>query len=72
MAGAIGLTGIRVDDPANVDDAVKQAVSIDGPVLLEVLTNPEEISVPGTVKVGQAWGFAISKIEETVLSSGDR
>jgi pyruvate dehydrogenase (quinone) len=40
-------------------------------VLLDVLTNPEEISVPGKVKLDQGWGFAMSKIRETVLSEGD-
>ena len=71
VARAIGFTGIRVDDPGDVDEAVRQALAQDGPVLLDVLTNPEEISLPGKVKVSQAWGFAISKIKETALSSGD-
>ncbi len=72
VARAIGFTGIRVEDPANVEEAVRQALSQDGPVLLDVLTNPEEISLPGKVKIGQAWGFAISKLKETVSSSDDR
>ena len=71
VARAIGLVGIRVDQPAQVEGAVREALATPGPVLIDVLTNPEEISVPGKVKVGQAWGFAISKIKETVLSSGD-
>jgi pyruvate dehydrogenase (quinone) len=71
VARAIGLHGVRVDDPAEVDQAVRAALAHPGPVLLDVLTNPEEISVPGKVKVGQAWGFAIAKLRETVLSEGD-
>lgn len=71
VARAIGLTGIRVEDPADVDAAIRQAFATDGPVLVDVLTNPEEISVPGKVKSSQAWGFAISKIKETVLLAGD-
>jgi pyruvate dehydrogenase (quinone) len=71
VARAIGLHGVRVEDPGQVDDAVRAALAHDGPVLLDVLTNPEEISLPGKVKVGQAWGFAISKIRESVLSEGD-
>ena len=58
VARAIGFTGIRVDDPANVDEAVRQALAEDGPVLLDVLTNPEEISLPGKVKASQAWSSA--------------
>ncbi len=71
VARAIGLHAVRVEDPGEVDDAVRAALAHDGPVLLDVLTNPEEVSVPGKVKVAQGWGFAIAKIRETVLSEGD-
>ena len=71
VAAAIGLTGIRVEDPAQVEAAIATALATDGPVLVDVLTNPEELSVPGKVKVGQAWGFAIAKIKESVRSGAD-
>ncbi len=71
VASAIGLHGVRVEDPEALDDAVAAALAHDGPVLLDVVTNPEEVSLPGKVKVGQAWGFAIAKVRETVLSQGD-
>jgi len=71
VARAMGLHGIRVEDPDGVDAAVREALAHDGPVLLDVVTNAEEVSVPGKVKVGQAWGFAIAKMRETVLSQGD-
>jgi pyruvate dehydrogenase (quinone) len=71
VARAIGLHGVRVEDPQALDDAVRDALAHPGPVLLDVLTNPEEISVPGKVTLDQAWGFAIAKVRETVLSEGD-
>ncbi|MDT4943040.1 MAG: hypothetical protein QOJ34_3129 [Pseudonocardiales bacterium] len=71
VARAIGLHAVRVEDPDLLDDAVRDAFAHPGPVLVDVLTNPEEISVPGKVKVSQAWGFAIAKVRETVLSQGD-
>jgi pyruvate dehydrogenase (quinone) len=71
VARAIGLHGVRVEDPAALDDAVRAALAQPGPVLLDVVTNPEEVSVPGKIKVNQAWGFAIAKMKETVLSQGD-
>jgi pyruvate dehydrogenase (quinone) len=71
VARAIGMHGVRVEDPDEVDGAVRDAFAHDGPVLLDVLTNPEEISVPGKVKLNQAWGFAIAKVRESVLSEGD-
>jgi pyruvate dehydrogenase (quinone) len=71
VARAIGLHGVRVEDPADLDEAVRAALAHPGPVLVDVLTNPEEISVPGKVQPSQAWGFAIAKMKETVLSQGD-
>jgi pyruvate dehydrogenase (quinone) len=38
-------------------------------VLLDVVTNPDEISVPGRVSIGDAWGVAIAKVQETVRSA---
>jgi pyruvate dehydrogenase (quinone) len=71
VARAIGLHAVRIEDPSQVDAAVRDALSHPGPVLVDVVTNPEELSVPGKVKLEQAWGFAISKIRENVLSEGD-
>jgi pyruvate dehydrogenase (quinone) len=71
VARAIGLHGVRVEDPDDLDTAIQSALSHPGPVLVDVLTNPEEISVPGKIKLEQAWGFAIAKMRESVLSQGD-
>ncbi|MGW7311492.1 thiamine pyrophosphate-dependent enzyme, partial [Streptomyces sp. NPDC054835] len=70
VAEALGLTGIRVTDPAELDEAVRRALALPGPVLLDVLTNPAEVVVPGKPTVSQGWGFAIAKIKEN-LPSGD-
>jgi len=71
VARAIGFHAVRVEEPELVDDAVQAALAHPGPVLLDVVTNPEEISLPGKVKASQAWGFAVAKIQESVLSRGD-
>lgn len=42
VATALGLTGIRVTDPADLHDSVRRALGTPGPVLLDVLTNPVE------------------------------
>jgi pyruvate dehydrogenase (quinone) len=68
VAEAIGITGIRVTDPHAVEGAVQQAMAYDGPVLLDVLTNPEEIAVPPKPTLEQGWGFAIAKTKEFVES----
>ena len=72
VARAMGLTGIRVEDPEQLSAAVAEALATPGPVLLDVLTNPEEISLPPKVSVHEAWGFAIAKVKETLTSPGDK
>ncbi len=68
VARAMGLTGIRVTDPHQVDAAVIEALGTGGPVVLDVLTNPDEVSLPPKVTPGDAWGFAVAKLKETITS----
>ena len=68
VAEAIGMRGIRVERPDDVDGAVADALAHDGPVLLDVLTNPDEIAVPPSPTLEQGWGFAIAKSKEFVDS----
>lgn len=69
LAEAIGMRGIRVEDPHAVEGAVLEALAHDGPVLLDVLTNPDEIAIPPKPTLGQGWGFAIAKTKEFLESS---
>lgn len=68
VAKAIGLTGFRVERPGDVDGAVSQALKTPGPVLIDVLTNPDEIALPPAPTVQQGWGFAIAKTKEFIES----
>ncbi|MFF8598077.1 thiamine pyrophosphate-dependent enzyme [Streptomyces sp. NPDC015232] len=69
VAEALGLTGVRVTAPGDLDEAVRETLARPGPVLLDVLTNPAEVAVPGRPTVSQGWGFALAKIRE-ILPSG--
>ncbi len=68
VARAMGLSGIRAEDPAELEEAVKSALGFDGPVLLDVVTNPNEVSLPPKLTAGDAWGFAVAKLKEVVTS----
>ncbi|MFF1414459.1 thiamine pyrophosphate-dependent enzyme [Streptomyces sp. NPDC058289] len=70
VATALGITGIRVTDPADLHDSVRRAFATPGPVLLDVLTNPEEVAVPAKPTAGQGWGFAVAKVKE-ILPGGE-
>ncbi|WP_392756555.1 thiamine pyrophosphate-dependent enzyme [Streptomyces sp. LN590] len=68
VATAMGITGIRVTDPADLEESVRRAFATPGPVLLDVLTNPDEIAIPAEPTVGQGFGFAVAKVKEVVRS----
>jgi pyruvate dehydrogenase (quinone) len=70
LGTAMGIQSRRIEDPSQVDAAIAQAFvdRANGPVLLDFVTNPEEVSVPGKVKIQQGWGFAIAKSKEILES----
>ncbi len=68
VASAMGLASRRVTDPDRLDEAVEWAFGVDGPVLLDVVTNPDEVAVPPKPTVAQGWGFAIAKSREVLES----
>lgn len=68
VARALGLHSQRVTKPGDVAGAIDSALAHPGPSLLDILTNPDEISVPARPTAGQAWGFAIAKLTETLSS----
>jgi pyruvate dehydrogenase (quinone) len=68
IARAVGLHAVRVEKPDELDEAVRSAFAVPGPALLDVVTNPEEVSLPPKVTPGEAWGFAIAKLTETLES----
>ena len=69
VAESLGMRGLRVERPADVDEAVREALAYDGPVLLDVLTNPDEVALPPSPTLEQGWGFAIAKSKEFLASA---
>ncbi|WP_433496320.1 thiamine pyrophosphate-dependent enzyme [Sphaerimonospora sp. CA-214678] len=57
-ARSCGGYGRKVTDPADVDEAVRQALAHDGPALVDVDVNPDEPPMPGKVTHDQAVRFA--------------
>src|SRR6516225_6464579 len=60
LAQAVGLTGLRVEDPAEVRPALEQALPSNGPVLVDVVTDPNVLSMPPKATIQQAEGFALA------------
>jgi pyruvate dehydrogenase (quinone) len=60
LADAVGLTGLRVEDPAQVRPALEKALATKGPVLVDVVTDPNVLSMPPKATIQQAKGFALA------------
>jgi pyruvate dehydrogenase (quinone) len=60
MAEAIGIRGLRVEDPAKVRPALEQALESSGPVLVDAVTDPNVLSMPPKATIEQAKGFALA------------
>jgi pyruvate dehydrogenase (quinone) len=60
LAEAVGLRGLRVEDPAEVRPALAQALNSSGPVLVDVVTDPNVLAMPPKATIRQAKGFALA------------
>lgn len=58
MARAMGILGVRVEDPGDLPGAVDQVLKHDGPAVLDVVTATQELSMPPTIGIEQARGSA--------------
>jgi len=59
IAEAVGVQGIRVGDPADVDAGVVAALAHDGPVLVDAVARQTELAMPPAVTVEMTDGFAL-------------
>jgi pyruvate dehydrogenase (quinone) len=71
LARVVGLKGIRVEDPADVRSGLKQALESDGPVLVDVVTDPNVLSIPPKATLKQAKGFAMAMAKMTFIGELD-
>jgi len=71
MAEAIGIMGIRVENSEDVPAAIEKALAHNGPVLIDVLTNPTELAMPPKINLEETKGFGIYMIRQTLLGDGD-
>jgi pyruvate dehydrogenase (quinone) len=66
IAEAAGIMGVRVEEPKEVRGVLYRAFAHDDPALVDVVTNPHEISLPPKVSKKQALGFGLFLLKETL------
>jgi pyruvate dehydrogenase (quinone) len=65
MAEAIGIKGISIRKPDELPSAISAALAHNGPVVLDVYSNPSELAMPPKIDLGQAKGFGLYMLHET-------
>ncbi|OIH99811.1 ubiquinone-dependent pyruvate dehydrogenase [Curtobacterium sp. MCBA15_003] len=71
VAEAIGIKGFRVDVSDDLEDAMAAALAHDGPALVSVRANRQELSMPPAVTLEQAKGFTLYAIRTVLSGRGD-
>lgn len=67
LAEAAGLHAVRVTEPRDVREALREALAHPGPALVDLVTDPNALSLPPRITAAQVRGFALaaSKIVAT-------
>ena len=70
MAEVMGIVGIRVETPEEVAPAIEKALAYNGPVVINALVNPTELSMPPKVELSQARGFGVYMLKQILNGEG--
>jgi pyruvate dehydrogenase (quinone) len=71
IAEAAGIRGIRIEDPAKVEDGIAAAFAHDGPVLVDAVVNRTELSMPPTITLEMAKGFTLYMMKAVMNGRAD-
>ena len=64
FARLCGGDGLRIEDPAQLPDAIRQGMASPVPFVLDVLIDPDVMLIPPMVTATQAREFAVAKAKE--------
>ena len=60
LGEAIGMMGVRIENPADVTSGIKKALAHPGPAIIDVVTDANALSIPSHADRSQAVGFALA------------
>jgi len=69
VALALGIPAVRVERPRDLRRAFQDGLDRPGPALIEVVTDPNALSIPPSITAGQVRGFATAMTKE-ILGGG--
>ncbi len=69
VARSVGIESVRIEHPGDVAEGLKRALAHDGPFLVDLVTDPNALSIPPHISAAQIKGFAFAA-GRTVLDGG--
>jgi pyruvate dehydrogenase (quinone) len=71
MAEAVGIKGVRIEDPADVESQLAEALAHPGPVLIDAVVTRMELAMPPKVTTEMAKGFTLYMVKAILGSRAD-
>jgi pyruvate dehydrogenase (quinone) len=71
MAEAIGIRGIRLEDPAKVEEGIAAALAHEGPVVVDAVVNRTELAMPPAITAEMAKGFTLYMVKAVLNGRAD-
>jgi pyruvate dehydrogenase (quinone) len=71
MARAMGIHGVRVTDPGDVEAGIRDVLAHPGPALLDAVTARTELSMPPKITLEQMRGFTLYMAKAIISGRGD-
>ena len=71
MARAMGIHAVRVEDPGDLPNAIRDVLAHDGPAVLDVVTATQELSMPPAITAEQVKGFSLWVLRAVMSGRGD-
>jgi pyruvate dehydrogenase (quinone) len=71
MAEAVGVRGIRLEDPGDVEKGIAEALAHDGPALVDAVVSKMVLPIPPGITVEMAKGFTLYMVKAVLSGRGD-
>src|SRR5262249_19399351 len=71
MADAVGVRGMRLEDPGDVERGIAEALAHDGPVLVDAVVSRMMLPIPPSITVDMAKGFTLYMLKAVMGGRGD-
>jgi len=71
MAEAVGIKGVRIEDPKDVEARIAEALAHPGPVVVDAVVNRQELAMPPAITAEMAKGFSLYMMKAILSGRGE-